>query len=38
MSFFDRSPFVGGGGRLANAFFVEDVDYGWGRGHSEAVA
>jgi hypothetical protein len=31
-TFFDRPPFVGVEARLANAFHVRDIDYGWDRG------
>jgi hypothetical protein len=31
-SFLDRPPFAGAGARLANAFHVAGIDYGWDRG------
>jgi hypothetical protein len=36
-TFLDREPFAGQG-RLANAFHVADIDYGWERGRREPIA
>jgi uncharacterized protein YqjF (DUF2071 family) len=36
-TFLDRAPFAGHG-RLANAFHVADIDYGWERGRCEPIA